>query len=293
MFIRNRSLLSSMTGLALLSLTVPALANNTSEHKSSVHFELYRDYLIVVNGAAGPLKGLHFVLDTGASPTILDSRLANNLHLEETPASISAVNGSVRATQTVLPNLEFGPLHKENLPVLIADLSFFQSATSVPIDGVIGLDVLGQSPFEIDYVAQKIHFGDLGSLAALLPVHLLAGLPIVEGEFNHSPVRLLMDTGASSVILFKPPTPRRLGPVRVSMQQLSSRDIGKFGHEQMWLRSTKLGNAEFGARLAYVVVDRERPQDFEGILSPVALGITRLSFDLNRGVVSFSRDRGR
>src|ERR1700757_1960990 len=53
--------------------------------KSAVSFELYRDYLIVVRGTAGPVKGLNFLLDTGATPSVLDPRLAGKLHLEIAP----------------------------------------------------------------------------------------------------------------------------------------------------------------------------------------------------------------
>ena len=101
----------------------------------AVRFDLYRDYLIVAKGSAGPVKGLHFLVDTGASPTVLDRPLAQKLHLEEMPASIAVVEGSVQAGRATLPSLQFGPLRRDNLNVLIEDLSFFKKpspSTSTP-----------------------------------------------------------------------------------------------------------------------------------------------------------------
>jgi hypothetical protein len=46
-----------------------------------VRFDLYRDYLIVAKGWACPLKGLHVLLNTGTSPTVLDRPLAQNLQV--------------------------------------------------------------------------------------------------------------------------------------------------------------------------------------------------------------------
>jgi hypothetical protein len=119
--------------------------------EGTVSFDLYHGYLIVARGSAGPLKGLTFLLDTGASPTVLDPRLARKLHLEQFPASISVLGGSVQAEMAIVPSLNFGPMQRDNISVLIEDLSFLQKALPVRVDGVIGLDVLGQSAFVIDY----------------------------------------------------------------------------------------------------------------------------------------------
>lgn len=295
MLIRRRRGFGSMVGMVLLTLAAhssgrEALAASTTTTKASIPFDVYRDYLIVARGSAGPLKGLHFVVDTGASPSVVDRRLADRLHLEQTPASIAVVNGQVAAAQTVLPELEMGSLHRESLPVFVEDLSFFQSATPVPIDAVVGLDVLGQSSFEIDYVAHRIRFDDLDRLTVSLKFHVVAGLPIVDAEFDHMPVHLLFDTGASSIIVFLQQTARSASPVRVSMQQPASSNIGQFGRDEVWLRSLRLGGAEFGSRPAFVIGNRgESPQGFEGILSPVALGITHMTIDLPNEVVAFSR----
>lgn len=115
---------------------------NTPVMKASVKFDLYRDYLIVAPGKAGKWKGLNLLIDTGATPTLLDRELAQKLGLEEEPASITLVNGKMAAGRATLPSLELGPMRRDNLPVMVEDLSFFQKVLPVRIDAVIGLDVL-------------------------------------------------------------------------------------------------------------------------------------------------------
>ena len=210
------------------------LRGHREASKTSVGFHLYHDYLIVAQGSAGPLKGLNFLVDTGSSPTVLDRRLAQRLGLDELPGSIVFVNGSVPAGRAIVPNLEFGPMRRHNLRILVEDLSFLERALPVHIDAVIGLDVLGQSAFEIDYTRGQIHFGSFRPLANSLPLRIEAGLPIIDAELNHLAVHLLMDTGASSLLLFEPRTSGPVSPQKISAVQgrpvpLASFRANKFG----------------------------------------------------------------
>jgi hypothetical protein len=273
--------------LTVLLLAGEPPARGYGNQHDTVHFDLYRDYLIVVRGSAGPLKGLNFLLDTGASPTVLDRRVAEKLHLEQLPASIAVVGGSVEAAEATAPTLEVGPARRDNFHVLVEDLSFFQKALPVRIDAVVGLDLLGQNAFEIDYAARQILFGPVPDLANSLPLRLQAGLPIVEAEVNHLSAHLMVDTGASSLVLFEPSTPR---PMRVSEVRPTPGTIGEFERKQVWLPSLRLGEADFGKEPAFVVRSRtDGAQDFDGLMSPAALGITKLAIDLGRGVLTFSR----
>ena len=273
--------------LTVLLLAGEPPARGYGNQRDTVHFDLYRDYLIVVRGSAGPLKGLNFLLDTGASPTVLDRRVAEKLHLEQLPASIAVVGGSVEAAQATAPTLEVGPARRDNFHVLVEDLSFFQKALPVRIDAVVGLDLLGQSAFEIDYTARQILFGPVPLLANSLPLRVQAGLPIVEAQVNHLSAHLMVDTGASSLVLFEPSAPR---PMRVSEVRPTPGTIGEFDRKQVWLPSLKLGEAEFGKEPAFLVRSRsDGAQDFDGLMSPAALGITKLAIDLGRGLLTFSR----
>jgi predicted aspartyl protease len=276
--------------LTVLLLVGEPPARGYGNQHDTVHFDLYRDYLIVVRGSAGSLKGLNFLLDTGASPAVLDRRVAEKLQLDQLPVSIAVLGGSVQAGQATVPSLAVGPVRRDNLDVVVEDLSFFQKAFPVRIDAVVGLDVLGQSAFEIDYAAHEIHFGAVSPLKNSLPLRLQAGLPIVDAELNHFPVHLLLDTGASSLILFQPFTPRPASPMRVSEVRPTPGTIGEFDRKPVWLESLRLGEAEFGKEPAFLVKGAaDGPQNFDGLISPALLGITKLSIDRGRGVVSFSR----
>jgi predicted aspartyl protease len=258
--------------------------------EGTVKFDLYREYLMVAHGSAGTLKGLTFLIDTGASPSVLDPRLAEKLHLLQSPASIAVVSGSVQAGMAILPSLNLGPIRRESVPVLIEDLSFFQKVLPVRIDGVIGLDVLGQSPFVIDYGARQIHFGSHAVFPISVSLRLVQGLAIVDAEVNDIPTHMMVDTGASSLLLFARSMPGPAKEVKINAGQRPSDTIGEFVHKQLSLHSLKLGQAEFRQPPACVVQDASREgRAFDGLISPAALGMRRVAIDLAHGVLGFSR----
>jgi predicted aspartyl protease len=246
--------------------------------------------LIVARGSAGPLRNLNLLLDTGTSSTILDRGLARRLHLDEQPATIAVVDGRVRAGKTIVPNLEFGPIRRDNFSVVTEDLAFLQKALSVPIDAVIGFDVLGQGSFTVDYTSREIRFGPPPKLPISIPLRAKEGLATVDAELNHAPVHLLVDTGASSLIIFETRMPKSISGLEISAIERSTNLNGNFERKQVWLQSLRLGEAEFGQEPAFVVHDRsDAGRDFDGLVSPAALGITKIAVDLERGVVAFGR----
>jgi hypothetical protein len=169
-------------------------------------------------------------------------------------------------------------------------LSFFDKALPVRIDAVIGLDVVGQGAFEIDYSSRQINFGPISSLKNSLRLQMKGGLPLVDAELNQTSVHLLLDTGASSLILFEPKTPTSASPVKISAVQHSTNMIGEFERKQVSLRSLRLGLTEFRQEPAFLVHARgDGTEDFDGLVNPAILGITKVAIDLDQGVVAFSR----
>jgi predicted aspartyl protease len=267
---------------------VPAASGYTKSPE--LRFDLYHDYLIVVQGSAGPVKGLNFLLDTGASPTILDRQVARSLHLDELPGLLAGVNGTVTAGRAIVPRLQVGPMRRDNLPVVVEDLSFFHKAIPVHIDAVVGLDVIGQSPIEIDYSGREIRFGPIPSLKNALRLQMKRGLPLLDVQLNEISAQLVLDTGASSLILFEPRTPSGASPVKISAVQQSSNTMGEFAGKTLRLHSLRMGQAEFSREPAVLVHGRpETSDDFDGLVSPALLGITKIAIDLDQGVFAFSR----
>jgi predicted aspartyl protease len=275
--------------LMLLALAVEPLARGYTDAKP-LRFDLYRDYLIVARGSVGSQKDLNFLLDTGANPTILDRRVAQKLHLQEVPGVLTGVNGRVQAGLATVPSLQFGPIRRDNLGVVVEDLSFFSKAIPVRIDGVIGFDVVGQDPFEIDYTASRILFGPTPSLKNSLPLELRGELPIVTAEVDHLSAHLVLDTGASSLILFAPKGPALISRVKASDIQKSSSMMGEFERNRVQLDSLTLGQEKFRRQPAFLVQSQwDGTRDFDGLMSPALLGITKLAIDVRRGLLEFDR----
>jgi predicted aspartyl protease len=258
--------------------------------EGTVKFDLYQDYLMVARGSAGALKGLTFLIDTGASPSVLDPRLAQKLHLLPAPARISVVGGSVQAGTAIAPSLNLGPITRENVPVLVEDLSFFQKAVPVRIDAVIGLDVLGQGAFVIDYGARQIRFGPHAEFPGSISLRLMQGLAVVDAEVNDMPAHMVLDTGASSMLLFAGSMPGWAKVVKVSARPRTADTIGEFAHEQLSVHRLRLGRAEFRQTPVCVVQDpTHESRGFDGLISPAALGIRKVAIDMARGQIGFSR----
>jgi len=255
--------------------------------KSSIGFQLYRDYLIVVQGAVGPIKGLNFLLDTGTTTTVVSPQLARQLHLDATPTDVAVLGGSVKGGIAIAPSLQMGPVRRDNVRVLIEDLSFVQDALPFKIDGIVGLDALRQSSFVIDYSLREIRFGPIPSMPNSIPLQLKDGMAFVDAVVDRVAVRLLVDTAASSLVVFEE-MPYPISGLEGGASQLPPSKIGDFDRGRHRQITLKLGDVEFGHESAFVVPNlRDEGHDFDGLMSPVALGFTRVAVDLNQGTLAF------
>jgi predicted aspartyl protease len=284
--------------LASLLATVPSTASGaarpdfvpaTRDTISTVPFDLLKGYCIVVHGSAGTLKDLNFFLDTGTIHSTFNSQIASRLDLrDEVPGGLLILGGRMQAERATLPSLEFGSVRVSNLPIFTADLTVFQKVLAVRIDAIIGMDVLGQQPFVIDYGSRAIRFGASSDLPNSLPLRLDRGLAVFDAEIDHMPVHLLLDTGASTVVLFKTdPQPDSGADTTAGRVLISS---GAIERKHVRLGAIRVGPAEFRQEQAMVAPNPKPSQlDFDGVISPAALGISQLSVNLAEGVLGFSR----
>lgn len=112
--------------------------------------------LSVYANNAGPYR---FLLDTGASASVISPKLANELGLSGEPIEALGVMGSPSAQLATLDSLSAGGHTVRNSAVAIADVFEYTSAAAgVPVDGIIGYSFLKQFLVEIDYPGRRVHF---------------------------------------------------------------------------------------------------------------------------------------
>ena len=89
---------------------------------------LFWNYLVMVEGSIDNGQKLHFLVDTGTYPSIVDQKIARNLGLPEQSARVNLANKSIPTRRVILPSLILGPDRVEAFPVLTQDLSFISKA---------------------------------------------------------------------------------------------------------------------------------------------------------------------
>ncbi|MBZ5670754.1 MAG: retropepsin-like domain-containing protein [Acidobacteriia bacterium] len=109
-----------------VSFLLVAFASRADPPPGEIPFELCPGYTIVAEGEIGSLKGLRFLIDTGAMPSVLDERIAHQLHLSGKAQSVTVFSRKIKGQGVVLPSLKFGPIQVVSLPILVRDLTFLE-----------------------------------------------------------------------------------------------------------------------------------------------------------------------
>jgi predicted aspartyl protease len=291
---------SLLLGLALTlatsgfsqSHTVPS-SKPTHEASPGHHefpFQMYRDYLIVVQGSLGDNQRLNFIIDTGTDRTVIDTRIAQKLHMVGVVGRLGVHNQVVEVQQAVLPSVQIGAVRVAFLPVLIRDLVFLQKGLGIRIDAVIGLDVLSLSNFSIDYTTKRIVFGAVPVSGSPVPFQSTPPWLTVRMEVDGVSINLLLDTAASGILLFQSRIRDRL-PQLISLGERKSSNMGgDFRLQRVLLATTNFGEMDFGQQNAFVVEGQEdESREFDGLLGPSALGLKQIAFDFQRHTFSWKR----
>jgi predicted aspartyl protease len=256
----------------------------------SIKFELHRGYLIVLRGVCEQTKGLNFLLDTGTDPTIIDTRLADKLRLPQSEARVAALNQTVAAKSAVLSQIQVGPLRTKNLAVLVKDLGFLEKSLGVRIDAVIGLDALGLNSLTIHYKSKKIDFGDPEPMPFSVPLQSRQPFVTIPVTLNGEITRLLLDTGASSVMLFAKRIQGRISILKIEKVKISANLAGQFRRSEVLIRDVRLGEVPIGSNSAFIVDDQpDAGRDFDGLLGMPSLGISDAAFDFQHGTFGWRR----
>jgi len=158
---------------------------------------------IVIKGRINSTDELDFLLDTGASETIIDRGIAaQQLLARGNPYQVAGVAGYVNTQSSIVKRLEIGNLILNDVQARILDLSGQSRTLGKRIAGIIGTNVISKFVMVVDYSKPALIIGDIDNYqrpakAASVPFAQKQA-PFVKVNFNgHDDQVLLVDTGAA------------------------------------------------------------------------------------------------
>jgi predicted aspartyl protease len=243
----------------------------------TIPFRLDGGFLILVDGRIGSLSQLKFVLDTGATHTVIAERIRDKLSLPRHQEQIKVTNfdREVDLPWTSLPELQLGPLVEKDIRVLVADLGQF-SELAEGVDAIIGLDVLRSSQsMIIDYLRNLVtfKFSDCRRVDRRFPVALTVRVP-TEGQS----VRLIVDTGLEGFVLYQDRIGNRLPQLKLRGNLEAS--AGRLKGQAATLSGLELGgDRDESAVLLLRRAPSSLPADIDGYLGMNALHAARIELD--------------
>lgn len=170
---------------------------------NALHMDVYQGYLIVVDASIGQVHGLRFLLDTGATRTTIDRKLAQKLGLDLHPGELISFDKSVGIDCAQLPEISYGPEYFSDVPVVVQDMRYFL-AVGLRVDGIIGWDLLKTGSFRLDFARKQVTFGATapfrGSAVPLKPEALYL---TVQADLDGRPVSMIADTGLSGTAFYE------------------------------------------------------------------------------------------
>jgi hypothetical protein len=238
-----------------------------SSSNAAIPFQLRSNFLIVVDGQIGPLRSLKFILDTGATRTIVGAKIANELLLSRHKGKILNFDKDIKVDWTNVPDLRLGPLVVRNFPAIVGDLKQF-SQFAEGIDAIIGMDLLSTTEnILIDY---RSHFVTMKGSGETLPNPVSTALTVqllVQGHLAH----LIVDTGLQDFLLYEDRLRRHLPRLKLS-GAISQGYAGRLRGKSATLTGIRLGSEESQSNvLLLALAPTSLPDDIDGYIGTNAL----------------------
>jgi Aspartyl protease len=243
-------------------------------------------YLIVVKGSIGDRHTLNFLLDTGATTSAIDRKLAERLNLATRSSQMVNFDKTLQVQWCMLPELVYGPERAANIKVVVEDLRYLRTSGAA-VDGVIGWDLLRRHSFRLDFANKRVVFGATsateGHSVPSRETPLCLAVPI---DLDGRELWMIADTGMRGAMFYRPQLEATSYQWRAS---ISGRGVAGSVESQLALvPRLRIGTRDL-ARQVYVV----RPPNsavldgIAGYLGIASLKAKQVTFDLDRGVLSW------
>lgn len=244
-----------------------------------VPFEYARNF-IVVQGRINNSAESAFIVDTGASQTVIDKRLAGAIGPYTTSTvSVTAGSKAVPLSYAKAGRLLIGDLALNNIAVGITDLNALSAALGRRISGLLGANVLRRFAMTIDYDSKKLLLSDprqvdleVRSSSIVVPTSPAfndTGL-VVRGKLDDgTSANFLVDTGANFNKLPQAIAAQvRKGPA-LALGHMTGLDGQKVSFGALKLKKLALGSLVVNDPVFGVAADKNG----EGLFSSPSMGL--------------------
>jgi hypothetical protein len=286
-----RNVVIGIVGLLLLSQIVTAKARKDAVQRvtdDEVPFELVSGYLVVLDGSIGPLHALKFVLDTGATHSAVSGKVADLLGLRRVKGKVFNIDKTVKTEWAAIPEVQLGPLRANDVPIMVTDLDYFKSLGS-RVDAVIGLDLLRQKSFSIDFAGKKIKFGQVQPGRHSIPMVCDDISLRVEAEANGRPIRVILDSGAPGPMMYEERLENRAVDYNIEEEDYGSRVSGILRLTRARVRRLQLGGRDLDHTVFLTHAPAKGELDgVDGFLGLTALKARRINFDFETNTLSWT-----
>jgi predicted aspartyl protease len=286
----NRWLLS----LACLSLFFPSPLQADDQSKlpknapgTTLPFRISSGYLIQVEGRIGDQAHLKFILDTGASISIVGQRIAQKLKLDAHPAQSFNFDRNLQWERATLPEVQFGPIRAANVAVLVGDLARY-SEFAGKADAIIGMDLLKLSNVTIDFGAGNLIFDLTEPRAYSAGGDPMTQCLIVELQVQDRPVHLIVDTGLRGMVLYEGRLRKSVPELRTAGNIKNATMGGRIQAKQATLPDVVVGNRNREVPVMFLPSPAAGTlPGIDGILGISALQARRVHFDFSRKTLTW------
>jgi predicted aspartyl protease len=189
----TRSLWPILTLVVTLTPASSCTPRPTSVTAADLPVQLVNN-LLFVSVRVGSSEALSFILDTGASATVLNRTVAERLGLDlQASEDARTGGGSVQTASATGITLFVGNASLPDVTIVAIDLSGLQAGLGRPVDGILGYDIFRRYVVEIDYAANTLRLHDptayrYGGEGDILPI-------VIEDRIPFAQVQVLRPAG--------------------------------------------------------------------------------------------------
>ena len=167
-------------------------------------------------------KTLVAILDTGVSYSVMSQRYADAAKVKTRPGgSATAIGGAVNIAWADTQSVSLGGLSRSGGGFTVTALPAIATGSAVPVDLLVGRDMIGGYALDIDYAAKRLRVlrsGRLPFTGASAPLSIARDRLVYVSELTLGGARLrpmVVDTGDGSAITLSAASWRAAGPPAV------------------------------------------------------------------------------